>query len=721
MLFSYNWLQSFFTGRLPAPKKLAELLTVRSFEVEEVKRTGGPARISVRAPLTERSVAGKDWVLDINVTPNRGTDCLSHLGIARECGASAKLKMKNEKIKIKEEKTISVDNFINVNVNNSSDCPRYTGRVLVGVKVSSSPKYIQERLRACELEPINNIVDAANYVMLELGQPLHAFDLDKIEDQKIFIRRAKIKEKVDALDDKTYKLDKDNLVIADSKKVLAIAGIKGGKSTAIDKKTKNIFLESANFDSVLIRASSQKLGLKTDASLRFEHGMDPNLTELAVDRLAQLIQETAGPHCYAKRCRRACPQSLRSSAGRRAGGKIAKGRIDIYPKKTLSRKLKLDLGKIEGLLEIKIREKEAVRILNSLGLETKADLTVKIPTWRPDLAQNEDFAEEIGRIYGYEKLESSYPTLALIPAKRNDDIFWEDKIKDSLKEAGFSEAYNYSFISKRIGDMIGAGLVELKNPFSEEFYYLRPSLILNLFENIQYNIRNFSAEKNIKIFEIGKIFKQEKGEIVEKKMLSGVMAGGPESFYMLKGIIDSLFENIGVSDYYFDEYQATPEETSFNFWDRHRMAEIKIGGREIGFLGALNFPALLKGGKVQEVFAFDIDFEVLLEECSEESEYRPISKFPAAGRDISLLLPEDARVSEVLNIINASENKYIKDVDLFDFYEGSELPEGKKSLAFHIIFQAENRTLSGREIEAIMAKIIQDLENNLDWEVRKSA
>ncbi|MBU3964485.1 phenylalanine--tRNA ligase subunit beta [Patescibacteria group bacterium] len=678
MLFSYNWLQSFFNSKLPAPNKLAEILTLRSFEVEEVKKES------------------KDWALDISVTPNRGTDCFSHLGIARECSAITKLKTKNEKRKIKEDTKIKINDFIDVKVDNGADCPRYTGRVLTGVKVGDSPEYIQERLRACGLEPINNIVDAGNYVMLELGQPLHTFDLDKIEGKKIFIRQAKIGEKIDALDDKIYKLNKDNLVIADSKNVLAIAGIKGGKRAAIDQETKNIFLESANFDSVLIRASSQKLGLKTDASLRFEHSIDPNLTELAVDRLAQLVEEVAG-------------------------GKIAKNRIDIYPEKILSRKFKLDLGKVEGLLGIKIGKKEVIKILNSLGLETKSNLLVGIPTWRPDLVQSEDFAEEIGRIYGYEKLKSIYPTLALMPAKRNDDIFWEDKIKNSLKQVGFSEAYNYSFISKRIGDIIGTGLVELKNPFSEGLYYLRPSLILNLSDNIQYNIRASNAKKNIKIFEIGKTFRQKREGIIEKKMLSGVVSGGQESFYMLKGVIDSLFNNLGISDYYFDEYQPTPEDTSFNFWNKHKMAEIKVGSKEIGFMGELNFPSLVESNKIQEVFAFDIDFEALLKECDEESEYRPISKFPSAVRDISLLLPGDARVSQVLDIINTSENKCIKDVDLFDFYEGSELAEGKKSLAFHIIFQAKDRTLRGEEIETMMAKIIQALEDNLDWEVRKSA
>jgi phenylalanyl-tRNA synthetase beta chain len=677
MLFSYNWLQSFFKDKLPAPKKLAELLTLHSFEVEEIKKQD------------------KDWVLDINVTPNRGTDCFSHFGIARECSAINKLKIRDDKPKIKEDGKLKIQDFIEVKVDSEKNCPRYTGRVLIGVKIGSSAKYIQDRLRSCGVEPINNIVDAANYIMLEIGQPLHTFDLDKISNKKIFIRRAKTGEKIDALDDKTYKLDENNLVIADSEKILAIAGIKGGKDSAIDENTKNIFIESANFEPSLIRTSSQKLGLKTDASLRFENWMDPNLTELAVDRLAQLIHEVAG-------------------------GKIVKNRIDIYPKKILSRKLKLDLGKAESLLGIKLSKKEVVNILNSLGLETKADLSVKIPTWRPDLIQNEDLAEEIGRIYGYEKLESSYPKLALAPAKRNDNIFWEDKIKDFLKQAGFTEEYNYSFISKKTGDMTGEGLVELENPFSEEFHYLRPNLLFNLFGNVQYNIKNINTEKAIKIFEVGKVFKKYKGEVIEKKSLSAVMTG-KDSFYALKGVIDSLFEKLGISDYYFDEYHATPESTEFNLWNREAMAEIKINGIEVGFLGELDLPVIDKNGRAREVFAFDIDIEILLAKCEEEYEYMPISKFPAAIRDIALLVPQDIRVGDILNIINTSENKYVRDVDLFDFYEGPQLPEGRKSLAFHIIFQSDDKTLNKQEIDLAMKKITDALEDNNDWEVRKSA
>jgi len=421
MLFSYNWLQSFFQDKLPAPKKLAEILTLHSFEVEEIKKNKN------------------DSVFDLDITANRAADCFSHLGIARECSTFLNLKLQMPNLKITENKD-KIDDFIKVSIKNKNDCLRYTGRVIRGIKVKESPKYIQNRLISCGLEPINNIVDAANYVMLELGQPLHAFDLDKINGSRIIVRKAKNNEKIEALDGKTYKLDENVLVIADSKKSLAIAGIKGGKSSAIDNQTKNIFIESANFNRLSIRKTSRKLRIKTDASFRFEHGMDSNMTEMAVDRLAKLITEIAG-------------------------GKIAKNRVDVFSKKVISRKIKLDLTQVEKLLGIKISKKDIFKILKSLGLEIDNNLKVKIPSIRPDIIESNDLIEEIGRIYGYEKIVPVFPKLALMPAQRNQKIVWQERVKNILKASGFFETYNYSFISKKIGDYLGNNLAELENPF----------------------------------------------------------------------------------------------------------------------------------------------------------------------------------------------------------------------------------------------------------------
>jgi len=677
MLFSYNWIQSFFEDKLPAPKKLAEILTLHSFEVEAIKNKGN------------------DFVLDLDITANRAADCFSHLGIARECAALTKLKVKSEKRKVKEENKNNIKDFIQLEIRDKNDCPRYTGRVIRGTKVKESPKYIQARLISCGLQPINNIVDAANYVMLEIGQPLHAFDLDKIEGSKIIVRRAKSNEKIEALDDKVYKLDKSVLVIADSKSPLAIAGIKGGKGSAIDRKTKNIFIESANFNPLLIRKTSKKLGLKTDASFRFEHGMDSNMTEIAIDRLAELINELAG-------------------------GKIVKNRVDIFSKKILPKKIKLNLAQVEKLLGLKISEKEVVKILKSLGFEVGDNFQVKVPTWRRDITESYDLIEEIGRIYGYEKIVPVFPKLALIPAQRNEEIIWQERAKNILKASGFFEVYNYSFISKKIGDYLDNNLAELENPFSEEFYYLRPNLLINLLNNISYKENHFQKKEKIQIFELGTVFKREIGKIEEKKMLTGVIFGEKDGFYILKGMIDGLLQGLGISDIFYDNFQATPDNSEKILWNLNKSAEIKISSKEIGFIGELSSGILSKLGIKAPVIAFEIDFNKLVKFCSEEREYSAISKFPSAVRDVAILLPSRVRVVDVLNKINTAGGELVQDVDLFDIYEGKELAEEKKSLAFHILFQSNDRTLSGEDIDKLFQKIIKALEENTDWEVRKN-
>ena len=313
----------------------------------------------------------------------------------------------------------------------------------------------------CGLRPINNVVDIANYVMLETGQPLHAFDGGKIKNKKIIVRLAKAGEKIVTLDGEKYDLDDDILVIADSKTPMAIAGIKGGKIPEIDRDTKIVVIESANFNSQIIRRASRKINLKTDASLRFEHGIDPNLTEAAINRVAYLIQKIAG-------------------------GKITKGLIDIYPKKIFPKLIKLDLAYVKSLLGLEIPAEKIKIILENLGFgikkgkaKVKNILEIEVPTRRIDVSIPEDLIEEVGRIYGYQKIPSVFPMVSLIPPKRNLDIFWEDAAKDILKEAGFTEAYNYLFISEKDFRVLGYkkdSLIELENPTSSDLQYLRPSL-----------------------------------------------------------------------------------------------------------------------------------------------------------------------------------------------------------------------------------------------------
>jgi len=704
MLFSYNWLQSFFKKKLPKPEKLAEILALHSFEVEEVKR--------VR----------KDWALDIDVLPNRAPDCFSHLGITREISAILNYKLGIGEWKLTEDKNLKAKDFVSVEVKPRQACPRYTARVITDVKVGPSPKWIRDRLEVCGLRPINNVVDIANYVMLETGQPLHAFDSEKLEGQKIIIRFAKEREKIVTLDEEKYDLDEDILVIADEKSPVAIAGIKGGKLPEIDNKTKIVVLESANFNPKVIRKGSKTIDLKTDASWRFEHGIDPNLTEIGINRAAFLIQKIAK-------------------------GNVAKGLIDFYPKKVLPKRIRLDFDYVKSLLGREIPKKEIINILKRLDFKITGvrplQIEVEVPTFRLDISIPEDLIEEIGRIYGYQRIKATFPTVSLIPPKRNLDIFWENVIKNILKEAGLTEVYNYSFVSpeqfsifnsqfSKVVDELrsssrfaNARVIEVENPISEEQKYLRPSLIPNLLKNVQKNQKNF---REIRIFELGKIFQAPR---TEKRMLTGLITG--DAFYQMKGVIDSLLQKIGISNIWYDEFEATPEDSNppatlpskgrapskISIWHPKICAEIKVDHEEIGFLGEISQKILGDLEIEGKLVVFDIDFEKLQRLSSEETIYQPISRYPAAVRDIAVLVPPEVRVEEVLNKIETAAGILVRDVDLFDIYEGEELPEGKKNLAFHIIYQAKDRTLSSKEIDEIQDKIIKALEEELEWEVRK--
>jgi len=642
MKISYNWLQSLIKKDLPQPEKLADLLTMYSFETEVVNKQG------------------KDYLLDVEVLPNRAHDCLSHLGIAREIGALLKEPFESvdyaEKIKVNQQELIK--NLVKVEVKDKNLCPCYTARALTDVKVGSSPQWLQERLKVCGLRPINNVVDIANYVMLETGQPLHAFDADKLEAKSeiktIIVRRAKKGEKITTLDNEKYDLDENILVIADEKNPVCIAGIKGGKRPEIDSQTKKIILEAANFSSQIIRQGSKKLNLKTDASWRFEHQLDPNLTQEAVEMAAYLIQEIAT-------------------------GQVLEGVIDVYPDKIKAKKIRLDPKKVEKLLGIKISNKEIKSILERLGFEVMSQ-EVTIPTRRLDISIPEDLIEEIGRLYSFEKIPSKMPSAALIPPVRNEDLIYQNKIRDILTNLGFSEAYNYSFVSDKG--------VEVLNPVSQEQKYLRSNLAINLLKNIKENKKYF---KEVRLFEIGKVFKKNKSKVIEGKKLGAVLF--PADFYRLKGVIETLLNKLRITDVWYDEVSG-----------ENIRAEVKIGNDLLGWLGDN---------------IFELDFEKIVELATEERIYLAPSKYPAVVRDIALLVEPGVKVVEALNLINAAGGRLVRDIDLFDMYEGEKIPHGKKNLAFHIIYQSNDHTLTDKEVNKLQEKIIKALEEEGGWEVRK--
>ena len=527
MKFSYNWLKE-LAGFKDSPRELAEFLTLRVFEVEGVKKTGS------------------DWTLDIKLLPNRIADASGHIGMAQEIASLKNTRIKDQESRITEDRKQKTSELIRIKIENPEDCPRYTARVMTDVKVGPSPAWMRERLEVCGLQSINNIVDAANYVMLETGQPLHVFDMQKLTSKNeqvktIIMRRAKKGETMPALDDKTYELNAEMLVIADEKNSLAIAGIKGGSASGVSATTHTIILESANFDPVRIRLSSQALGLRTDASLRFEHGMDPNQTAVAVDRLAQLIRQVAG-------------------------GIIFKGVAEAYPRKSKPVKILFRPEYAERLIGTSIPlsfSKDAFRRLGWNTVQKKSEFIVMPPTNRRDIAIEEDIVEEVARLYDYKNVAAVMPKAALSSTTRNDELFWEERVRDILTGAGFMENMLYEFTGDKELAAFGVGkenLLQLQNPPNPETKYLVPRTLIKYISSVAENLRD---EDSVSIFGIAKSFTLPQGErrkanpADERKELILALAkkgaGGEEEFYLLKGAVDQMLESLGISDHWYDD------------------------------------------------------------------------------------------------------------------------------------------------------------------------
>ncbi len=796
MRYSYNWLKE-LSGTKLTSEKLADLLTRRSFEVEEIKKTGedlervvvgeileikkhpnadklqmakvdtggkkinivcGASNIEVgqKVPValvgaklpagleikeTEirgiksqgmlcaedelglgkdhngilildkkrkagtglaKALKSEDTILDLDILSNRGHDALSHMGIAREICA---LENRNcELLRMNKQADKSVNgNLIDIEVEDGKLCPRYIGAVIKDIKIKESPDWIKSRLMTCGISPINNVVDATNYVMLEVGQPMHAFDFNKTK--KIVVRRAKEDEKIKLLDESVAELSADDLVIANENKALAVAGVMGGLESGITSKTKDIFLEAANFNAVSVRKTRMRLGINTESVYRFEREIDPNLAEKAMARAIEIISETAGGETVFLK--------------------------DVYPSKVLPWKIKLDLDYADRLLGEKIPTNKIVGILESLGLKIKLSLkkgekvaTVEVPTFRIDLRTQEDLIEEVGRIYGYEKIKPQAPIIPIEPAEINESRIFERKVKDILAGSGFSEIYNYSFYSYKdteAADLAEAKHLELENPMNPEQALMRRSLIPNLLKSIENNLKN---HKELNLFEIGRVYIPG-GEVLpeEKKMLVGAIVlekdKGADSFYVTKGYVDNLLSRLEITDQYYDNFEAVSKENFNLLWHKTRSAEIKSerGGENLGRMGEIS-PTILTSFNIRKrVAMFEFDLEKLGEISDSEREYAPISKYPEVTRDVSMLAGEEIRVAEVLSEIQAAGGDLIVDVDLFDIFENSQ--DNMKSLAFHIVFGSDERTLENKEIDRLMNKIVASLEENLKVRIRK--
>jgi len=654
MTVSYNWLKSFFNSPLPEPKKLAEILTMHCFEVESVEKKGS------------------DYVLNIDVLPDRAGDCLSHLGVAKEISALLDKKIVLPAVKIKENEE-KINDYLSVKVENYKDCPRYTARVLKNVKVMPSPKWLKEKLAVCGMNSINNVVDATNYVMLETGQPLHAFDYKKIS-KEIIVRRAKKGEKILTLSEKEYVLDENILLIADSKKPLALAGIKGGMGCEITGKTRTIVLESANFNPKLVSQTARKLNLRTDASIRFENNLNPNLTESAIDRVASLIQELSG-------------------------AEVVSGVIDAYKNKLKPWTVKLSVENVNNVIGVEISKIEMVKILTKLGFvvasSEKDTLIVKVPTSRQDITIPENLIEEIGRIYGYEKVPSTLPCFSE-PAQRNENLYWQNRAKDIMKELGFVEAYNYSFIGDEEKNLFGLKAEEIVNPVSNYYKYLRPTAVPQMVKIIKENLKFF---KDIRVFELGRTF-------VSRKEIMVLAGTSTDSFDVVKEYLNTLFNKLGVGKASFSTIGKN------NVWNSKKTAAIKISGKVVGHLGSLS-------ADITNAVFFEIDFDELQKHCSEKKEYEQISYHPSALRDISGVVLDKLKIEEIMRIIKKSGGKLLKSAEVFDVYKGKGIASGKKSVSFHLTYQSDEKTLDSKTIDSLIKDLINKLKETINWEERK--
>lgn len=620
MIFSYNYLQSFFKEKLPTPTKIAEILTMHAFENEYIEKRGN------------------DYILSIDVLPDRAGDCLSHIGLARELSVLLNMKAVYPKAKIKE----TLKEKLPIVIENDDDCLRYTASIIKDVKVTESPKSMKERLEVCGINSINNIVDITNYTMLETGQPMHAFDYDKIVGG-ITIRRAKKGEKISLLGEKEYLLDESILVIADDEAPLAIAGIKGGKKAEITKETKNIVLESANFSPKLISQTARRLNIRTDASIRFEQNIDPNLTSSAIERAVDLIGLPSSP------------------------------KIDVYRNKLKPWSIKINVDDINNTLGINIPEKEIIKILTKLGFTVKDGLMIEVPTYRQDIVIPENITEEIGRVYGYDKIPLTLPSFS-DPAQTNYDIFWQNKTRDTMKELQYSEIYSYSFIGDQEKDDFNLTVRKIINPVSSYYKYLRPTIIPQLINIAKENLKYFDK---VKIFELGKVFDKK-----EALVLSGAISGN--NYLGVKSDILALFNSLGISKVSFTK------------------EEIKIAKDVIGKIG-------IKSG----ITFFEFDFDKIQKNAIDNREYKHVSYHPIATRDISGLIDENVEIEDIISKIENID--LVKSVEVFDIFKGKNVPSGKKSISLRIDLQSEEKTLDGETIDKIIIKI----KKTINWEERK--
>ena len=670
-----------------------------------------PTDIPIGTPVS-KTLGLDDVVFELEITPNR-PDCLSMIGVAREIRAETGNPLKLPQVDLKEN-GCDIREMTSVTIEAPDLCPRYAARVIKGVKVGESPAWLQQRLESVRVGVINNIVDITNFVLMEYGQPLHAFNYHKLSENRIVVRRAEVGENLTTLDEVERELAPDMLVIADAEKTVALAGIMGGYDSEITETTCDVLLESAYFNPSSIRATAKALGINTEASYRFERGADPSIVPAALDRATQLITELAG-------------------------GTICKGVVDVYPGQQPLTQIQLRPERVNFILGTALDATEMAQILKHLGFDIKANgvgnYEVTVPTFRSDITREIDLIEEIARVYGYDNIPTTLPKGDIPVPDPNPSTEVRKRIKHFLLAAGMMEAVNYSFCDPNCFDKIRFAAdnplrdaLKLRNPLSPEMSVLRTTLLPGLLENAQHN-RNHQID-TIALFEIGNVFIQDGGNsrsdlriaTLEPERVTGILAGqigdgvysNPHrepDFYDIKGLVEGILEVCGIVDY-------TLQKTDAPTFHPGRNAAVLLGDRQIGTFGEAHPEVLENYDLPYKAYLFEFDMEVLVEAAIFAKRFEPISIYPKVERDLAIVVDKEILSDTPTGLIYATGGELVESVRLFDVYEGEQVPEGKKSLAYAITYHSATETLTDKAVNALHNKVVKHLNQKLGAELR---
>ena len=628
-----------------------------------------------------------ETVFEYEVTSNR-VDCYSVIGIAREAAATFRKPFKAPEVKAVGS-TGNVNDDISVEVKDNELCPRYCAKVVKNVKIAPSPEWMQRRLSACGIRPINNLVDITNYVMEEFGQPMHAYDLSTIAGNKIVVRRAEDGEKFVTLDGQERELDSDMLMICDGEKAVGLAGIMGGENSMITDDVKDVLFEAACFDGTNIRLSSKRVGLRTDASSKFEKGLDPNNAEAAINRACQLIEELGA-------------------------GEVVEGIVDVYPEKKTERTIQFDTDYVNNLIGLDLSEEEMISYFPALELKYDADTKmITVPTFRQDLIGMCDIAEEITRFYGYDKIPTTLPSGEATTGKLSDKLRIDEIARSVALYCGFSQGMTYSFESPKVFDKLllpqDSDLrkaVTISNPLGEDFSVMRTTPLNGILTSLatNYNRRN----KDVRLFEMGNIYLPKEvpvTELPDEKVEFTLGFFGEGDFFTMKGVVEEFLGQVGI-----EKKISYDAEAGKTFLHPGRQANIIYKDTVIGYLGEVHPVVCDNYDMKTRAYVAVIDMPYIYEMADFDKKYEGIAKFPAVSRDISMVVPKEIPVGQIETVIEQRGGKILESYQLFDIYEGDQIEKGFKSVAYNIVFRAKDRTLEESDVSGAMKKILNGLE-----------